>query len=370
MDSSISRRRLLQALGIAAITGPRFTFAQGQCYGARAGTPECNTKPFPPPFESTGWKTVWLDHFSIQVADLEKEAAFYNALMGWKVRSNDGKRIVMDAGALGNVIFRGGYVAPPAPATPSNGSDGARGGRGGGTRIPVNAIVDNFCWGIEPWDTKKVEAELRKRDLNPIADHSGKDFFSFHVKDPDGFDLQISNGNGKNRRTVPANARLDVPPPFDATGWQTIYLDHISFQVTSYKESVAFYEALLGWKSLGDEGSQTETLIANNIGRALIRGGNANAPGGLRGRGANGAVARRAVIGHIAFDIAGFDPDKVKAELLKRNLQVREDTGATSASPPEEHDIHTSTHKSYHTITPNGYDLQISYKSPSPGGGR
>ena len=368
MNSSISRRRLLQALGLTAITSPRFIFAQGQCYGARAGTPECDTKPFRPPFESTGWKTVWLDHFSIQVADLEKEAAFYNALMGWKVRSNDGETIVMDAGSLGNVIFRGGYVAPAAP--PANPDNPARGGRGGGARIPVNAIVDSFCWGIEPWDTKKVEAELKKRGLNPIADHRGKDFFSFHVKDPDGYDLQISNGNSKNRRATPANGKLTAAPPFEATGWQTIYLDHISFQVTSYKESVAFYEALLGWKSLGDEGSQSETVIAQNIGRALIRGGNANAPGGLRGRGSNGSVVRRAVIGHIAFDIADFDPDKVKAELLKRNLAAREDTGATSASPPEEHDIHTSTHKSYHTITPNGYDLQISYKSPKPGGGR
>src|SRR5205807_7494073 len=33
----------------------------------------------------------------------------------------------------------------------------------------------------------------------------GRDFQSFHVKDPDGFDLQISNGNRKNRRQGSAN---------------------------------------------------------------------------------------------------------------------------------------------------------------------
>jgi catechol 2,3-dioxygenase-like lactoylglutathione lyase family enzyme len=365
----ISRRQLMQALGLAAVTAPVAGFGQGRCFGTRAGTPECDTKPFPAPFEPTGWKTVLLDHFSVQVADLQKEAAFFNALMGWKVRSNDGKTIVMDMGTLGGVVMRGGYQPPPptsqpaaSPAAEEGAGRGGRGGGGGrGPQVPRRAIWDNFCWGIEPWDTKKVEAELKKRGLNPVADHDGKDFFSFHVKDPDGFDLQVSNGNKKNRRTTAAKGEVNASPPFEATGWQTIYLNHISFEVTSYKETVAFYQALLGWKSLGDEGSQSETEISPDIGYLLIRGGNANAPGGLTG-GRGGQPVRRAQMGHICFDIADFDPDKVKAELLKRGLNAREDTGATTDSPPAEHDIHTSTHKSYHTTTPNGYDLQISLK--------
>ena len=356
----LSRRELLQALGLAAVAAPMAAFAQGRCGGARAGTPECNTTPFKMPFEPTGWKTVLLDHFSMQVAEPEKEAAFYSAVVGWKVRSSDGNKIVMDIGSLGSAIIRGGFKEQPAPApAPRGGDAAARGGRGGGPpRPPRRAVWDNFCWGIEPWDTKKVEAELMKRHLNPVADHNPKEnFFSFHVKDPDGFDLQLSNGNKKNRPKTAANGKLTVPPPFEPTGWQTIYLDHISFEVTSYKETVAFYQALLGWVPTGDEGSQNDTTISPEIGRVLIRGGNANAPGGV------GNAPRRAQMGHVAFDIADFDPDKVKEGLLKRGLTAREDTGATDDSPPAEKDIHTSTHKSYHTFTPNGYDLQISYKA-------
>ena len=37
-----------------------------------------------------------------------------------------------------------------------------------------------------------MEQELRKRGLTPVADNDGKGFESFHVKDLDGFDLQIS----------------------------------------------------------------------------------------------------------------------------------------------------------------------------------
>jgi catechol 2,3-dioxygenase-like lactoylglutathione lyase family enzyme len=168
------------------------------------------------------------------------------------------------------------------------------------------------------------------------------------VKDPDGFDVQISNGSKRNRRTTPANGRLAVPAPFEATSWTTVWLDHISFEVTSYKESVAFYEALLGWKGNGDEGSQNSVEIAPDIGGLIIRGGNANAPGGIAaGR------PRSARMGHVSFGIADFDPDKVLAELQKRGLNARVDTGGSG-------DIHTASYKSYHTTTPNGYDLQIS----------
>ena len=34
-----------------------------------------------------------LDHVTFAGADHKKEAAFYAALMGWKVRSDDGKRV-------------------------------------------------------------------------------------------------------------------------------------------------------------------------------------------------------------------------------------------------------------------------------------
>ena len=67
-------------------------------------------------------------------------------------------------------------------------------------------------------------------------------------------------------------------------------------------------------------------------------------------------------MGHISFGITGFDPDKVKAELEKRGLSAREDTGGRG-------DIHTAPYKSYHTMTPNGFDLQISATTRSNRGG-
>jgi catechol 2,3-dioxygenase-like lactoylglutathione lyase family enzyme len=339
------------------------------------GTPACNTTPIAEIFEPTGWKTVALDHLTFRVAEYQKEAAFYIALMGWKLRSDDGKQAVLDIGDWGSVIFK---------QAPEGTMDAAGAGGGGGRGGPVRAVVESFCFVIDQWNAKNVEAELRKRRLNPVADNDGKGFESFHVTDPDGFALQISNANGlaKNRRTPP-NATLAAPAPFEPTGWKTVWLDHLSFGVTNYKESASFYCNLLGWKPTYDEGSQNECMIGE-VGDAIIRGGNPLDPnfGKPNARGRRGetaadstappaaqqppaaAPARHASIDHISFGISPWDTDRVKAELEKRGLRAQIDTSSRHLGPdgtyvPDE--IHVAAFKSYHTTTPNGYNLQISY---------
>jgi catechol 2,3-dioxygenase-like lactoylglutathione lyase family enzyme len=274
-------------------------------------------------FAPTGWKTVALDHITFQMPDYRKEAAFYLALMGWELRSDDGKQAVLDIGRWGSAIFKEASGQRPA-------------------------MVVNVCWVIEPWNAKMVEAELRRRGMTPVADHDGKGFESFHVKDPVGWDLQIANGNGlaKARRT-PAAAKLSALSPFEPTGWKTVWLDHLSFGVPNYKQSASFYSNLLGWKETYDEGSQHELMIGE-VGDAIIRGGNPNDPNFGRG------AARSARIDHISYGISPWDTDGVKAELEKRGLRARIDTSTRD-------DIHVAAFKSYHTTTPNGYDLQISF---------
>jgi len=334
----ISRRTVLRALGVAAVGAPLTVFAQGRCLH-QAGTPACNTTVIPAVFEPTGWKTVALDHLTVHVADYRKEAAFYVALMGWKVRSDDGKQAVLDIGDWGSVIFRQAPLAEFANIPPLF---------PGRPPAPLHAVVKSFCWVIEPWSATEVVAALRKRGLTPVADHGDGGFESFHVKDPDGFDLQISNGNGlaKARRTTPADAKLPGPAPFASTGWKTVWLDHLSFDVSNYKESASFYCNLLGWKPTYDEGSQNECEMGE-IGDAIIRGGN---PLSHAFQHPPHAGAR---IDHMSFGIQPFDADRVQAALEQRHLRARVDTAGGGP-------IATSAYKSYHTFTPNGYNLQIS----------
>jgi catechol 2,3-dioxygenase-like lactoylglutathione lyase family enzyme len=313
--------------------------AQGRCIRAY-GTPACNTDPIKPVFERTGWRTTALSHISFKIAEPAKEAAFYTAVMGWTVRSEDAKRIVMDIGDWGTAVFK----ATPVDSFPTSPTRRAN-------ATPVHAIVDGFGFDIEPWNAKTVEAELRKRGLSPVADNDGKGYESFHVKDPDGFDVQIGNGKGYTAaRRKAATAKLSAPLPFESTGWQTVWLDHFSFGATNYKASVSFYVNLLGWGPTYDEGSQNELMMAD-VGDIIIRGGNPLDPafGQTPGR-------RGGAIDHISFGISPWDTDKVKAELEKRGLTCTIDTSDGA-------EIHVAQYKSYHTTTPNGYNLQISYNT-------
>jgi catechol 2,3-dioxygenase-like lactoylglutathione lyase family enzyme len=364
MEISVSRRL---ALGLALVVAPLgVATAQGGCKGTpRAGTPACDTVEAPAPFAPTGWKTVAVDHFDMQAADYKKETAYYATLMNWKVRSDNGKESVLDIGPVATVIIHGGYTPPPPPPprvlTPAESAQfaaraGGRGagGRAGGAprapRTPLTVTWNSLAVQIAPWDAKKVEAELKKRGLNPVADNDGHGYESFHVKDPDGFDVQISNGAyAKARKANAAKAGMPVDAPFEGTNWHTVWLDHISFGVTNYKESVAWYKALLGWIPQGDEGSQNETWICPDCGNIIIRGGNPNDTSRPK------PAVRKATMDHISFGIEPFDADQTKADLDKRGQTSSPDTGTRL----EIHDP-KATYKSFHTSTPGGFNLQIS----------
>lgn len=149
-DGKVSRRQLIKSLAMIAVAAP-----------AAAAAP-------PAP-----WRTVCLDHISYAVADYKKSAAFYSDLMGWEIRNDNGKnQSTLRIGSVGDIIIRN-------------------------RREPAEiGIINHISFGIEPWNTEAVEAELKRRGLNPRPDMVGDDFKSFHVKDPDGWDLQISNQKG------------------------------------------------------------------------------------------------------------------------------------------------------------------------------
>jgi catechol 2,3-dioxygenase-like lactoylglutathione lyase family enzyme len=335
-------KRFLAAIFLATIAAAgQDGLAQGRCM-TTFGAPTCVTTDIPPVFASTGWKTVALEQITFRTGDYKKEAAFYAALMGFTPRSDDGTQAVMDVGDWGTVIFK------QAPDT-------------------KGAVIESFGYVIDKWDARKVESELKARGLSPVADNSpsalgpgGKGFESFHVKDPDGFDLQIANGNGHSKRRKSAEAaRLSEPAPFASTGWKTVWLDHFSYNAADYKKSASFYMNLLGWQPTYDEGSQHELKIGE-VADIIIRGGNPLSPefGKANARG------ERARIDHISLGIAPWDTDAVKAELEKRGLKASIDTSSRHKNEKGEwvaDEIHTAAFKSYHTATPNGYNLQISY---------
>src|ERR1041385_7056012 len=141
-QGKMNRRQLIQSLAVAA--------------SAAAATPAVAA-------EGKGFKAITVNHISYQVADYAKTRDFYANLLGMKVSHDDGRQCYLSFGDtfLLPRNVRQGRTAP---------------------------MVDHIAYTIETWDKNAVEAELKKRGLTPRPDTED----SFHVKDPDGFDLQIS----------------------------------------------------------------------------------------------------------------------------------------------------------------------------------
>jgi hypothetical protein len=206
-SGKLSRRQLVQTLAMVAVGSP---VAAALARSAAAA---------PAPSAAAPWKTVWLDHISYQVSDYKKSMDFYPELMGWTVKpgSDNGRQATLDINGIGGIIIRNGRAAggargavaqgaanpaaaAPPPPPPATGDSSGR-GRGGAARPPLTGVINHVSWGIEPWNTEVVKGELERRGLNPSTDTGGggdiatSKFKSYHVRDPDGWDLQISNQN-------------------------------------------------------------------------------------------------------------------------------------------------------------------------------
>jgi catechol 2,3-dioxygenase-like lactoylglutathione lyase family enzyme len=111
------------------------------------------------------FKAMSVNHISYGVADYAKSRDFYADLLGMPVHKDNGKQCILSFGP----------DASPSLLVLRK------------TRQPDNKpYVDHIAYAIANWDKEKVKAELDRRGLSPREDNN-----SWHVKDPDGFDIQI-----------------------------------------------------------------------------------------------------------------------------------------------------------------------------------
>lgn len=146
----MTRRQLIKSLAVVAAAAAGTTPVLGE--------------------NSRGFKAVAVNHISYQVNDYAKTRDFYADLLGM--------RVVGDTGTQCNLIIGGTNTF----VIPRNAPQGS---------APPH--VDHIAYTIENWDKNAVKAELERRGLNPQPDTEN----SFHIKDPNGFDLQISGKDMK-----------------------------------------------------------------------------------------------------------------------------------------------------------------------------
>jgi catechol 2,3-dioxygenase-like lactoylglutathione lyase family enzyme len=149
----MTRRQLIKSLGMVAAVAAGTAPASGE--------------------DAKGFRGVAINHISYQVNDYAKTRDFYANLFGMKVVGDTGKQCNLILGDSNTFL-----IPRNAPA---------------GTTPPR---IDHIAYTIENWDKNAVQSELERRGLNPQADTDN----SFHVKDPNGFDLQIC---GKEMKPAP-----------------------------------------------------------------------------------------------------------------------------------------------------------------------
>jgi catechol 2,3-dioxygenase-like lactoylglutathione lyase family enzyme len=147
----MTRRQLIQSIAVVAATAAGATPGAGAISAATQG--------------SKSFKAVAVNHISYQVNDYTKTRDFYADLFGMKVTKDTGRQC--------NLVFGGTDTF----LIPRNAPEG----------VP-RPRIDHVAYTIENWNKEEVKAELERRGLQPTPDTDD----SFHVKDPNGFDLQIS----------------------------------------------------------------------------------------------------------------------------------------------------------------------------------
>ena len=161
-QGKISRRKLIQGLAVVAAGGNALRTPK------EAGAePNAEAAALPP--------TTSIDHISYSVSDYARSRDFYADLLGWEVTGDDPERgeARLRMNDVGDIIIRNSRSP-----TDSN----------------TTGVVGHICWGIDTYDTDAVREELESRGLNPRRDQGGRydPIDSYHVLDPDGWDVQVS----------------------------------------------------------------------------------------------------------------------------------------------------------------------------------
>ena len=148
----ITRRDLIQRLSliVAAAASPAAAAAQTA----------------PPAFKANRF-----NHLSFVVADYARTRDFYADLLGLRIARDDAK-----AKQCQLHLTDDSYILPRNPVR----------------RSQVPPVVNHFAVSIADWDKQRVTGELKRRGLQ-FSDDLDMPAESVHVRDPDGYDLQLVN---------------------------------------------------------------------------------------------------------------------------------------------------------------------------------
>ena len=101
--------------------------------------------------------------------------------------------------------------------------------------------------------------------------------------------------------TVGAQTASTIPAATAPPAFKTVWLDHISYAVTDYRKSTAFYRDLMGWEIRNDNGKNQCTMKIGDIGEIIIR--NRREPDAAAAGAQTPPAPITGVINHVSYGI-------------------------------------------------------------------
>jgi len=139
---ALTRRELIQGLAMLSVAG-----------GAASGA-------------TSGFAASTINHVSIQVSDIKRSAEFYMRAFALP------KRVAANPSTIRLGVS-------PSHLTLRQDKD--------------SGLVDHFCLGVDKFNRGSVIRDLKERGVTPEPDEKGPQ--GFHVKDPDGFRVQLEDSS-------------------------------------------------------------------------------------------------------------------------------------------------------------------------------
>ena len=115
------------------------------------------------PVAGASLKAGSINHTSVLVSDMARSIDFYNRVFGLSVVNEDKPNKISRLGIGGKILVSLRVEPPPG-------------------------LVDHFAIGVENFNRDAVTASLKEMGLTPRENLE----FGFHVKDPDGANVQIT----------------------------------------------------------------------------------------------------------------------------------------------------------------------------------
>lgn len=260
------------------------------------------------------FKPVWLSHYTYVAPDMKKTADWYHEVFGMQIGQISARQTDLwygDKGGDTRMIVRQANAGETAPR------------------------IEKFAFALDNWNRGGVEAELKRRGLQPQADTDK----GFWFKDPEGNEIGVFAKDSVKR---PA-ARAEKPAL-----WKAVSANHVVVTSPDYKKLGAWYQDLLMLRVTSDAGRDVYQWFADTVW----------IPTAIRpGEKSSGQLG---TLDHVAYTIDPFNSDAVVAELKRRKL-IPENADVKGSLGPNCVDVNGfKTQVCDRQLVPNGEKTRMS----------